>query len=90
MILMITRVVALFDAMKVREIIRFQNCCTRVIVEESYGLIFTREALYSTVDGFFISTLLDSSADVCVRHIADSYSSMQGSDHRLVYVEINF
>ena len=57
---------------------------------ERWTYFYEREVVYSAVDGFFISTLLDSLADVGVGHIADSYSSMQGSDHRLVYVDIDF
>ena len=57
---------------------------------ELWTYFYKREAIYSTVDGFFISTILDALADVGDGHIVDSYSPMQGSDHRAVYVDINF
>ena len=57
---------------------------------ELWTYFYEREAIYSTVDGFFISTMLDTLADVGVGRIVDSYSPMQGSDHRAVYVDIDF
>ena len=57
---------------------------------ELWTYFYEKEANYSTVDGFFISTLFDSFADVGTGHIVDSYSAIQGSDHRAVYVDIGF
>ena len=55
---------------------------------ERWTHYYRREAVYSLVDGFIVSTsLLPEIKDQC-GHIADAPGTLEGSDHRMVYMDL--
>ncbi len=56
--------------------------------EESWTHYYKREEVYSMVDGFIVSALLFPRIENMHGHINDTPGTLEGSDHRMVYLDI--
>jgi endonuclease/exonuclease/phosphatase family metal-dependent hydrolase len=70
------------------------NIASKLRAEDSRGELWThyyaKESLYSSVDGLLFSEAFLSSWVVGKGCIVDNLSSLKGSDHRMVYVDVEF